>query len=69
MRHILIFILLAALPTAFGQSQTGTASIAGKVLDAKTGKAVSAAWVIANRALPLGLAEHERRFARRELYL
>jgi hypothetical protein len=46
-----ILILLLALP-AFGQTgkQTATASIAGKVLDAKTAKPISAAWVFANRA-------------------
>lgn len=43
-----ILVLSLALPAAIGQ--TGTASIGGKVLDAKTAKPISAAWVIANRA-------------------
>jgi hypothetical protein len=45
-KYITIFLL--ALPAAFGQ--TGTAGVAGKVLDAKTSAPVSAAWVIASRA-------------------
>jgi len=43
-----VVVSLLALRAAFGQTATG--SIAGKVLDAKTAKPISAAWVIANRA-------------------
>ena len=42
--------LLLAFPAAFAQTGAGTASVTGTVLDAKTGKAVSAAWVVVNRA-------------------
>jgi hypothetical protein len=45
MKCILVFILLLPLPAAIGQ--TGTASISGAVLDAKTQKAVPAALVMA----------------------
>ena len=43
-----ILMLLLAIQAAIGQ--TGTAGIGGTVLDAKSQKPVSAAWVIANRA-------------------
>ncbi len=46
MRYLLL--LLLAIPAAFGQ--TGTASVQGTVLDAKTLKPVPAALVIASRA-------------------
>jgi len=45
-----ILILLFAIHAALGQ--TGTASVQGTVLDAKTQKPVPAAWVIAVRAGP-----------------
>ena len=43
-----ILILSLAAPSAIGQTATG--SIQGTILDAKTLKPVSAAWVIASRA-------------------
>ena len=53
-----IATLLLAVPAAIGQ--TGTGSIQGTVLDAKTLKPVPAAWVIANRAGAPPLAKHTK---------
>lgn len=53
-----IAILLLAAPAVIGQTVTG--SIAGTLLDAKTLKPVSAAWVIANRVGSPPLAKNTK---------
>ena len=59
MKCILIVLILSlAVPAAIGQ--TATAGMQGTVLDAKTQKPVSAAWVIANRVGAPPLAKHTK---------
>jgi hypothetical protein len=53
-------LLLLSLAVGVASGQTGTAGIQGTLLDAKTLKPISAAWVIANRAGTPPLAKHTK---------